>query len=247
MHAGSDSAAPTSPKIIVTFNGYEPPFDVASTAQRILDTVPRKYLTGLGAVVLTNSGALPTKRRNQTLKTRQHKVRLAKVAGLYHPTANANRAWIEIFVDNALRGLEKEWWLRVPFVRESKLSDVLFHEIGHHIHREVRPEYREKEDVADVWKVRLQRNYHQQRFGWIRIVSRFVRPLLGKYLERQREKLELEMFRKGQFLEQNIGSQLRRHALAIRPLRANVRITGKPHLTPRLPNPHHPEGAEVRS
>jgi hypothetical protein len=198
IHAGSDSIASTSPQIIVTFNGYEPPFDVVSTAQRILDTVPRKYLTGLDAVVLTNSGTLPTKRRNQTIKTRQRKVRMGKVSGLYHRAANGNRAWIEIFVDNALRGWEKGWWLRVPFVRESKLSDVLFHEIGHHIHYAIRPEYREKEDVADVWKVRLQRNYHQQRFGWIRIVSRFVRLLLGTYLDRQREKLELEMFRKGQ-------------------------------------------------
>jgi hypothetical protein len=75
---------------------------------------------------------------------------------------------------------------------------VLFHEIGHHIHFAVRPESREKEDVADVWKVRLQRNYHQQRFSWIRIVSRLVRPLLGQYLERKREKLELEMLKNGQ-------------------------------------------------
>jgi hypothetical protein len=74
-----------------------------------------------------------------------------------------------------------------------QLSDVLFHEVGHHIHCAVLGEYREKEDVADAWKVRLQRNYHEQRFGWVRIVSRFVRPLLGSYLERQREKLELEM------------------------------------------------------
>jgi hypothetical protein len=148
--------------------------------------------------VLTNASGLPRKRRNSAVKARQRKVRLSAAGGLYHPAANGNRAWIEIFVDNTLRGWEKGWWLRVPFIRESKLADVLFHEIGHHIHFAVRPEYREKEDVADVWKVRLQRNYHQQRFGWIRIVSRFVRPLLGQSLERQREKLELEMLRSGQ-------------------------------------------------
>jgi hypothetical protein len=195
--ARSDSKALTSPQVIVTFVGYEPPFDVATTAQRILDSVPRKYLTGLGTVVLTNSGALPSKRRNNIIKARQRKVRTGAAAGLYHPAANGNRAWIEIFVDNTLRGWERGWWLRVPFIRESKLSDVLFHEIGHHIHYAVRPEYREKEDVADVWKVRLQRNYHQQRFAWLRIVSRFVRPLLGTYLERQREKVELEMLKRG--------------------------------------------------
>jgi hypothetical protein len=165
--------------VIVTLISYEPPFDVASTAQRILDSVPRKYLTGLGAVVLTNPGALPRKRRNNTIKARQRKVRLGAAAGLYHPAANGNRAWIEIFVDNTLRGWERGWWLRVPFIRESKLSDVLFHEVGHHIHCAVRGEYREKEDVVDVWKVRLQRNYHEQRFGWVRIVSRIRSTLIG--------------------------------------------------------------------
>jgi len=60
---------------------------------------------------------------------------------------------------------------------------VLLHEISHHVHRAVRPEHREKEDVADVWKVRLQRNYNQQRFRWLGLVSRIIRPLFGSYLQ----------------------------------------------------------------
>jgi hypothetical protein len=77
------------------------------------------------------------------------------------------------------------------------LSDVLFHEIGHHVHSAVRPERREKEDVADVWKVRLQRNYNRQRFRWIGVIARIIRPLFGAYLERQRQKLELRMLKSG--------------------------------------------------
>ncbi len=46
--------------------------------------------------------------------------------------------------------VETGWWLRIPLIREGKIADVLFHEIGHHIHFTCRPEYREKEDVADV-------------------------------------------------------------------------------------------------
>lgn len=195
---GSRSKATNVPPVIVNFSGYEPPFDVSSTVQHLLDSVPEKYLAGLSAVVLTNAGALPRKRRNNTIRTRQRKARLGSAAGLYHPAAKGNRAWIEIFVDNTLSGWEKGLLLRVPFIREGKLSDVLFHEIGHHIHRTARPEYREKEDVADVWKVRLQRNYHKQRYGWIRTISRFVRPLLGSFLERQREKLERKMLERGQ-------------------------------------------------
>ncbi len=196
---GSNSRAPTSsPEVIVAFSDYEPRFDVASTVQHILNSIPRKYLIGLSAVVLTNSRALSRKRRNITLKSRQRRTGLGAAAGLYHAAAKSNPAWIEIFVDNVLRGWEKTFWVRSRLFRESSLADVLFHEIGHHIHRTIRPEYREREDVADVWKVRLQRNYHKQRFGWIRIVARFIKPLMGSFLERQRGKLELNMLERGQ-------------------------------------------------
>jgi hypothetical protein len=195
---GSHSKAPISPRVIVSFHDCEPPFDVASAVQRLLDSVPRKYLIGLSAVVLTNSRALSRKRRNSTIKARQRRTSLGTAAGLYHAAAKSNPAWIEIFVDNALHGWEKTFWVRVRFFRESKLADVLFHEIGHHIHRTIRPEYREREDVADVWKVRLQRNYHKQRFSWIRIVARFFKPFMGSFLERQRGKLELNMLERGQ-------------------------------------------------
>jgi hypothetical protein len=184
--------------VVVAFSDYKPPFEIASTAQRLLDSVPENYLTGLGAVVLTNASALPRKRRNRTIKARQRMARLSAARGLYHPAANRNRAWIEIFVDNTLLGWEKSRWLRIPFIRESKLSEVLFHEIGHHIHFAVRPEYREKEDVADVWKVRLQRNYDRQRFRWIGMACRLFRPLFGSFVARQREKLLLDALKSGQ-------------------------------------------------
>ena len=186
-----------SPQVIVSFTGYEPPFDPEPIIRRMLDSVPRNCLVGLSMVVLSNAGGLSGKRRNTRVKSRKRRVGLAAASGLYHPATRGNFAWIEIFVDNALRGWEKGWWLRIPYVREGRLSDVLFHEIGHHVHRAVRPEHREKEDVADVWKVRLQRNYNRQRFRWIGVVSRIIRPLSGAYLERLREKLELQMLKRG--------------------------------------------------
>ena len=186
-----------SPQVIVSFTGYEPPFDPEPIIRRMLDSVPRNCLVGLSTVVLSNAGGLSGKRRNTRVKSRKRRVGWAAASGLYHPATRGNFAWIEIFVDNALRGWEKRWWLRIPYVREGRLSDVLFHEIGHHVHRAVRPEHREKEDVADVWKVRLQRNYNRQRFRWIGVVSRIIRPLSGAYLERLREKLELQMLKRG--------------------------------------------------
>jgi hypothetical protein len=179
------------------FSDYEPPFDPAPIVKRMLDSVPRKYLVGLQEVVLTNESGLPRKRRTTVLKSRRRKVRLGQTAGLYHAAFAGKPAWIEIFVDNALRGWERSWLLRIPLLREGKIADVLFHEIGHHIHFTSRPEYREKEDVADVWKVRLQDNYNRQRFSRMRKVGRLIRLLLGPFFDRQREKMMKRLFQKG--------------------------------------------------
>jgi hypothetical protein len=58
------------------------------------------------------------------------------------------------------------------------LGTVLFHEIGHHIHYTLRPEYREREDVADDWGVKLRRNWFKVRRPWLRRFLRIIRPFL---------------------------------------------------------------------
>jgi hypothetical protein len=191
---GTKVACPT---VQTFFSDYEPPFDAAPIVRRMLDSVPKKYLIGLQEVVLTNSSGLSRKRRETVLKSRRRKVRLDKTAGLYHAAFNGKPAWIEIFVDNTLRGWERSWWLRIPLIREGKIADILFHEIGHHIHFTCRPEYREKEDVADVWKVRLQDNYNRQRFRWMKRFGRLIRSVLGPSFDRQRKKIMLQALQEG--------------------------------------------------
>jgi hypothetical protein len=166
---GSAAAASSPrPKVIVNFFGYEPPFDPKPIVEKMLASVPPKYLIGLKEVVLTNTSDLSRKRRRSVTKARKRKVRIVEARGLYHPAWNGNHAWIEIFVDNTLMNREKGWWLSFRFYREMLLGDVLFHEIGHHIHATVQPEFREKEDVADGWKLRLTRQYIRLRHPWLR-------------------------------------------------------------------------------
>jgi hypothetical protein len=189
---------PACPVISTSFSGYEPPFNPAPIVQRMVESVPERYLLGLSEVVLTNASGLSRTRRRSVTKSRRRKVSVRDAGGLYHPAFNGKRAWIEIFVDNALRGWETGWWLRIPLIREGKIGDVLFHEIGHHIHFTCHPEYREREDVADVWKVRLQRQYIRHRFRWIATFGRLIRPLLGSFTSGLRAKFEMRMLRKGQ-------------------------------------------------
>jgi hypothetical protein len=190
--------APKCPNITTSYSGYDPPFDLVPIVRRMLESVPEDYLLGLGEVVLTNASGLARKRRRSVSKSRRRKVSMMEARGLYHPAFNGSHAWIEIFVDNTLRGRETGWWLWIPLLRESKIGDVLFHEIGHHIHFSYRPEYREREDVADVWKVRLEKRYARSRFPWMARLGRLIRPLLGSFIDSQRAKVELRMLHMGQ-------------------------------------------------
>jgi hypothetical protein len=168
--------APTSalPRVIEDYRGYTPPFDVKADVEKMVASVPTKFLVGLKEIILTNTAGLPRKIRRGVTKSRKKKVKMIEARGLYHPAWNNRPAWIEIFVDNALSGWHKGnfWWL-LP--RDLNLADVVFHEIGHHIHFAVRPEHREREDVADVWKLRLTRNYNQQHHRLMRAILRTIR------------------------------------------------------------------------
>ena len=181
------------PTIAASFRDYDPPFDAMPIVRRMLDSVPEKYLLSINEVVLTNANGLSRSRRRSITKSRKRKVKIAEAMGLYHPGWQGKPAWIEIFIDNTLKGWERGFWFKVPLVREFVIGDVLFHEIGHHIHFSIRPEFRETEDVADVWKVKLQRNYNRQRSHWLWRLFRFVRPFIVP-LERR---LTLKMLKKG--------------------------------------------------
>ncbi len=173
----TDTNAPVRPTVTASFSGYDPPFNVVPIVLRMLDSVPEKYLSGLGEVALTNASGLPRKLRRKATKSRGRRVKINLARGLYHQEWHGNPAWIEIFVDNTLKGWERGIWLKIPYICEDEIGDVLFHEIGHHIHHSIRPEFREREDVAEVWKVRLRRNYMQKWFLWFTRFLRSLRPI----------------------------------------------------------------------
>jgi hypothetical protein len=72
--------------------------------------------------------------------------------------------------------------LKVSLWRDVLISNVLFHEIGHHIHSTTRPEFRERETVADEWRDRLQSRYFKKQYPWLLFVAypvNAVRRLFG--------------------------------------------------------------------
>jgi hypothetical protein len=171
------SAAP-GPRVVTRFWDYAPPFDVASIVERMLGSVPPRYLLGLKEIVLTNKAGLSRSRRRSVTKSRGRKVKIMQARGVYHPTWKGKQPWIEIFVDNTLSSSEKglwRWLLLFGYFRENELGGVLFHEIGHHIDATHRPEFREKEDVADDWSDRLRRHWFRKERPWTRRLFRLFR------------------------------------------------------------------------
>jgi hypothetical protein len=153
------------PRVIESYRDYTPPFDVARTVRTLLQTVPPKYLRGLDCVVLNNFESLSRRSRLGKTWSRKSKVRMSEVRGLYHPKWQGNLPWIEIHVDKTLSNFPSKLLWITP-ARAFCLGDVLFHELGHHVHYMIRPEHKEKEDVAENWNKKLMVNFLRKKYWY---------------------------------------------------------------------------------
>jgi hypothetical protein len=147
--------------VVESYKTYDAPTWVGPLVERMLAHTPEKYLTDLGTVVLSEKGTFNRKRRRMRVPRRGRKIGLVHAAGLYHREWKGERAWIELFVDSILG---ESRWPRFPIARDVVLGMVLFHELGHHVHATTRPEFREKEDVADDWSKKFLGNYFRKEY-----------------------------------------------------------------------------------
>jgi hypothetical protein len=90
--------------------------------------------------------------------------RLAESLGSYSRAWKSSPATVWLYVDNIAKGAPP-WVLVVPLLRYVVVGDVLYHEIGHHIHAVHRPVYDGKENVAEDWSRRLGRQFIRKRYG----------------------------------------------------------------------------------
>ena len=79
----------------------------------------------------------------------------------------------------------KGWKYYVPFLRTLIFGHVLFHELGHHIHRLIRPEYKEKEGVANKWAGKLNANFIRKKYWYAMFV---IRPGFKLYKSMRRRR-----------------------------------------------------------
>jgi hypothetical protein len=148
--------------------------------ETLLSYVPEKYLVGLKTIVLTNRAGLTRDRRRQKVWSRKRKVRLAEALGSYSHATRSSPATVWIYVDNVAQNAG--WMLYLPFFRFMMPSDVLYHEIGHHIHTVHKPIHEEREDVADDWRRRLSATFVRKHYWYLypalRVFAVLISPLM---------------------------------------------------------------------
>jgi hypothetical protein len=173
-----------------SYANYSPPADFRLATELLLHSVPPQFLAGLRCVVLRNAGGFGRREKKKKTRSRGRVVPLSRCRGLYYAQTPRRPATIVLFVDNIVLPWP-QWMLRIRFFREVSLAQTLFHEIGHHIHHRISPEYREKEDVANRWKRELGRAYFRRRYWYIiplmppaRFCLRWIQKIV-KYLKRR--------------------------------------------------------------
>jgi hypothetical protein len=176
-------------QVIEFYIDFQPPFDIKGDTEDLLRHVPERYLVGLGSIVITNSGALNRNERNRKLLSRKRKVSMSRVRGTYTAATRSESAYITLYADKITDG-HTGWFIKIPLVRHLILSEVLYHEIGHHIDDQHRPEYREKEDIADDWERKLGVTFFRRRYWYLIPFVRTIRllPQVKSWLDRNSQR-----------------------------------------------------------
>jgi len=158
------------------YSHWSPSIAASGIIARLVEGLPREYLIGIKTIVLTDAAGLNHEGRRAKTRARGRKVLIRVCRGLYHEEHKGESAWIELFVDNIVR-----YWfvtlLKIPLFADIAFGEILFHEIGHHIHKTQAPEFREREDVAEDWEGRLRKIYFRKRYWYLAPVAYIFYPL----------------------------------------------------------------------
>lgn len=170
-------------KIVEQYLDYSPPVKVYRTVELLLRHVPEKHLNGLHNITLTNSVSVRKSFRGKLWREKR-RIRPADCRGLYR------EGHVFLIIDQIL-GEYAEVLLLVPLIKAIAIGEILYHEVGHHIHRNEQPGYRDnKEVVANEWSDKLLQAFLSQRYWYlarvVRLYTTVVHPLVLKLKGRRK-------------------------------------------------------------
>jgi len=199
-------------EIVESYNGYNPPFRIKPIVEDLLKCLPQKYLRGLNTIVLTDAAGRPRRERRRKTRSRGKKVALNGCLGFYQPVPRGQKPYIQLYVDNILRGCRRAGMplglLTRPFSRRLRFASTLYHEIGHHIHRTQRPEHREPEIVAEKYKYQFLVDFAAKRWylALLALLGALLHPGFWRRIAQQRRLMK-------RFREQETAKRAKRKAL----------------------------------
>jgi hypothetical protein len=154
-------------EIAEAYQDHVPPKWVRSTVERLLQSVPEEFLTGLGTVVMTDSATIGP---GKTRRVGGRKYVRKDCLGFYHHGTRQDVAWIELVADNILARVPRPL-LAVQFMRDVVVSWTLYHEIGHHLHATLGSRGRSEEGGAEDWRRRLSRQHFTEHYWYLKPVA----------------------------------------------------------------------------
>ena len=155
------------------YKDYSPSFDPEPLIRRMLAEVPEVYLSGLEKIVLTTASKRSRKERRRRIRRRGRVMTGEEALGLYYRPWQGRQAYIELNIDKLEEQIKPV--RRIPlvgsFVRHLLIASTLYHEIGHHIHRTKRLEFREPENIADRYSGYYTVKYLRGKFWYVPIIA----------------------------------------------------------------------------
>ncbi len=164
------------------YGSYVPPRWVRPTVERLLAGIPLAYLSGLGAIVLTDCSMIGP---GKTQRVAGRKYYRNACRGFYRRAYRGSQASITLVVDNILKSRPRAAQAFRP-TQDAMVGEVLFHEIGHHLDRTLGAAAPSGEAAAENWRQRLGRHYFQRRYVWLRPLARALHPVVLAMARREK-------------------------------------------------------------
>lgn len=173
--------------IYENYGFYKPRMNVRKMVDELLMEVAPEYLQGLGSIVLSSQTRLPRKDRRKKFLSRGRKIPSSDVLGFYSQSWKGRPAYIELYVDKIL-AQAPSWILYIPMARFILIASVLYHELGHHLHKTQYPEFKEKEDVAEEWRRKLTKAAIRKRYRYVMPLMKIYRLFISWFVSSSRRK-----------------------------------------------------------
>jgi len=132
-----------------------------------------EHVGSLKSVILTGSSAIG---RGKTRRVSGRRYDRNACRGFYHREWHGQPAWIQLVADNISASCPRAL-LRLQYFRDQEVAEVLYHEVGHHLHFSVGSAAR-GDEAAEYWRKRLFRIHFRRRYWYLRPVFLLLRPIV---------------------------------------------------------------------